>query len=862
MDCEEENRLPQNLCDENRCKWRILLQKIADGVRKHTDDIHYMGKELHDEYTNTVEGYRHVLLEEYLQIADAFRNDHIFMRRFLIVTIDFLKWRLCDESAQRFFSVSSVKRSVCDEFTFLRDQLLLYERRCADLSCETAEGKYRSALKSVQMGFINLLTDYLRLEVELYASQHLFCNIPTIADKAHYVQVVGTMPVRVDIAGGWTDTPPITFAHSNGVVNIAVNVDGKRPVKCIIKKILGSNKEGLVLTNGQAEEEMIIIRSIDELEKLSQCPEMFGSLICASIRSTGFLHAGITSIRELFDVLFPEEKVMELHVMTSSDLPLGSGLGTSSIMSACFLCTLAKIMDKEFDRITISATVLQAEQILRTGGGWQDQIGALYPGLKYTSYAEGSVVHEFLSGRREFVQQIENIASDAETAYNSLLENKFPVDVCRRYSVLKSSMALNAFPREVQSLFETLEDKGIIETGWMCGAGGGGFACVWLTDRSDAKKLLDSLVNEWNPEAGICSATIERNPIHIMSVIEFSQSYSGKPKGKYIFMRDRNETKRIDEEKTTSLKALMTSVFLPQGYPFTVTDDYMSYQLWDTLQAFASSINGSLATEAVLKDCKKWRLMADIFNDVAFLIDLLAATTGDWFIFFAVGSSMLRSFVGVAGGATRAAIVQHQARRYNLADVAAKDGSQETLVNLTALIASLVIIPAAHGNSAIVWSLYIFFTVLHLFANYMAVRSLQFDILNERTLVICVRQFIKNRTVPSIAEANKWEPIFGNVSGPRHFGCKILSAMPPSISSKNYFLRYDFKSCQGWLAVSASSTYSDQIRYAFDLEYFAIENRLPTEIDYNEFEREMKNKKWRFDINQLGYDEWRYKLEQ
>ena len=35
-----------------------------------------------------------------------------------------------------------------------------------------------------------------------------------------------------------------------------------------------------------------------------------------------------------------------------------------------------------------------------------------------------------------------------------------------------------------------------------------------------------------------------------------------------------------------------------------------------------------------------------------------------------------QSIVGVAGGATRAALTQHQARRDNMADVSAKDGSQ------------------------------------------------------------------------------------------------------------------------------------------------------------------------------------------
>ena len=42
--------------------------------------------------------------------------------------------------------------------------------------------------------------------------------------------------------------------------------------------------------------------------------------------------------------------------------------------------------------------------------------------------------------------------------------------------------------------------------------------------------------------------------------------------------------------------------------------------------------------------------------------------SADWCVWKAV--------VGVAGGATRAALTQHQARRNNMADVSAKDGSQ------------------------------------------------------------------------------------------------------------------------------------------------------------------------------------------
>ena len=45
----------------------------------------------------------------------------------------------------------------------------------------------------------------------------------------------------------------------------------------------------------------------------------------------------------------------------------------------------------------------------------------------------------------------------------------------------------------------------------------------------------------------------------------------------------------------------LKNAFLPQGYPDSVSKDYFSYQLWDTIQAFASSISGTLATQAVLE---------------------------------------------------------------------------------------------------------------------------------------------------------------------------------------------------------------------------------------------------------------------
>ena len=52
----------------------------------------------------------------------------------------------------------------------------------------------------------------------------------------------------------------------------------------------------------------------------------------------------------------------------------GSGLGTSSILAACLLAAVgaAATGDVTIDRDALVHAVLRAEQMLTTGGGWQD----------------------------------------------------------------------------------------------------------------------------------------------------------------------------------------------------------------------------------------------------------------------------------------------------------------------------------------------------------------------------------------------------------------------------------------------------------------------------------------------------------
>lgn len=42
---------------------------------------------------------------------------------------------------------------------------------------------------------------------------------------------------------------------------------------------------------------------------------------------------------------------------------------------------------------------------------------------------------------------------------------------------------------------------------------------------------------------------------------------------------------------------IFQEIFLPKGYPDSVSEDYAAYQIWDTIQAFCSTICGMLITK-------------------------------------------------------------------------------------------------------------------------------------------------------------------------------------------------------------------------------------------------------------------------
>ncbi|KAJ5084378.1 hypothetical protein NUU61_008957 [Penicillium alfredii] len=298
---------------------------------------------------------------------------------------------------------------------------------------------------------------------------------------------------------------------------------------------------------------------------------------------------------------------------------------------------------------------------------------------------------------------------------------------------------------------------------------------------------------------------------------------AGHPTATYIYSRDVAPTSagRVDVMGSSSAspwstKPLIDSlsdIFLPSGYPQSVSEDYLPYQIFvsievlnlsclhwidmhpmpeqssrnrsnahspcavsqDSLQAFCSSIAGLLSSRAVLQgvgvgnasasptsalllhilqdtsgrvatiffahrvgtalepECKTYRLAADVFNDIAMILDCVSPMVPGGAMRVSVLSTagILRALCGVAGGSSKASLSAHFARWGNLAELNAKDSSQETVISLLGMLVGSVVVSHITGFRT-TWAALLVLLALHLSMNYAAVRAVQMTSLNRQ----------------------------------------------------------------------------------------------------------------------------------
>jgi galactokinase/mevalonate kinase-like predicted kinase len=196
--------------------------------------------------------------------------------------------------------------------------------------------------------------------------------------------VWGRSPVRLDLAGGWTDTPPYCLEAGGSVLNVAVDLNGQPPIQVFVKH--RPQPDILVRSIDLGVDE--IIADYDRIAGYDQVGDAF-SIVKAALALCGFHPrfqgtAPHSSLRAQLEALGGG---LELSLVAA--VPKGSGLGTSSILAATVLGTLANACGLPWTAQDLIPRTLVLEQMLTTGGGWQDQAGGLLPSIKLVETGPG-----------------------------------------------------------------------------------------------------------------------------------------------------------------------------------------------------------------------------------------------------------------------------------------------------------------------------------------------------------------------------------------------------------------------------------------------------------------------------------------
>ena len=195
--------------------------------------------------------------------------------------------------------------------------------------------------------------------------------------------VWGRSPVRIDLAGGWTDTPPYCLYAGGNVVNVAIELNGQPPLQVYIKP---SDTRKIILRSIDLGA-MEVISSWDELRDYNKVGSPF-SIPKAALALAGFIpEFSVEAYASLEAQLEAFGSGLEITLLAA--IPAGSGLGTSSILAATVLGAISDFCGLAWDKDEIGNRTLILEQLLTTGGGWQDQYGGVLHGLKLLQTNEG-----------------------------------------------------------------------------------------------------------------------------------------------------------------------------------------------------------------------------------------------------------------------------------------------------------------------------------------------------------------------------------------------------------------------------------------------------------------------------------------
>lgn len=339
-------------------------------------------------------------------------------------------------------------------------------------------------------------------------------------------------PVRLDLAGGWTDTPPYTLRHGGRVVNLAVDLNGQPPIQVFCRRTFERHVRIHSIDLGHTE----TLTHFEELGDYDDPASPFAlpkaALALMGLGASG--RDGGTLIRVL------DRLGAGIEITLLCAVPKGSGLGTSSILGAVMLAAFSRFFGRTVVMDELIRQVLQVEQMLTTGGGWQDQIGGAVGGVKCIQSRPGfrphPVIHQldpwlfqdreslacfslFYTGitrlAKNILAEVVDQVNGASKAYRFTLQHMARLaldakdaierrDRMRIAEILALSWEANKLVhpsttnREVEEILSAT--RAHYDGVKLLGAGGGGYALFASSDAAHAEALREVLRQRFENE--------------------------------------------------------------------------------------------------------------------------------------------------------------------------------------------------------------------------------------------------------------------------------------------------------------------------------------------------------------------------
>ena len=325
-------------------------------------------------------------------------------------------------------------------------------------------------------------------------------------------------PVRIDFAGGWTDVALFTEERPGSVVNAAINIYSYVTAKKLKDRKITSNSYGYrhseIATNKAVKiysADFDIYQEADEIKKL----EYNGNIDLAK--------AAIKKSNIDFGI----------EIITRSNAPAGSGLGTSASMGVSLIGALSKLNGSPLlpHEIAEEASAIERYE-LNILGGKQDQYASTVGGFNFMEFSGEDVKvspislspHTLLeleknlvlcyTGKSRLSSNIHQNVVDAyrkkDTGTLGALRNLKRIAVDMKNALLKDDLCdfgellsenwenqkrlhYSVTNPQIDELFELAVKSGALG-GKACGAGGGG--CLVFYCESDKEHLVRKTLEE------------------------------------------------------------------------------------------------------------------------------------------------------------------------------------------------------------------------------------------------------------------------------------------------------------------------------------------------------------------------------